>query len=268
MHPDRAQRPIITLTTDFGLQDHYVSAMKAVILGIYPQAQIVDISHQIPPQDIMAGAWVVKNAAFLFPEHSIHVVVVDPGVGTDRRPIALRSNKQIFIGPDNGIFSLLDTPYTDEAYHLSEKKFWRSQLSSTFHGRDIFAPVAAHLASGVELALLGKKITDLVKYHWAVPIADKDGLQGWVVHVDRFGNLITNISQELVEENIGRRKVKIYVGNTVIDHFVNTFGDVEEGEPVGFIGSSGMLEIGINKGNAANMLSADKGSQVSLVLQR
>jgi S-adenosylmethionine hydrolase len=259
---------IITLTSDFGLQDHYVSAMKAVILGIAPDVRMVDISHEIPPQDIMAGAWVIRNSAFLFPPGTIHLVVVDPGVGTPRHPVALKVNGHYFVGPDNGIFSLFFEEFDHQAYKLNNKSFWQEGISKTFHGRDIFAPIAAYLSAGVSIEALGEPIEELVTYHWAVPIADKDGLQGWVVHIDRFGNLITNISEELLDEHLQKKQVKIYVGNTMLNRVVSTFGDVEEGEPAGFIGSSGMLEIGINKGNAARMLSVDKGAQISIVLQK
>lgn len=259
---------IITLTTDFGLQDQYVSAMKAVILGLTPDVRLVDISHEIPAQDIMAGAWVIRNSAFLFPKNTVHVVVIDPGVGTDRRPIILQVEDQIFVGPDNGLFSLFYSEFDCKAIELKNEKYWRKERSRTFHGRDIFAPVAAHLSNGVAPEEMGSPISDLVTYHWAVPIGDKDGLQGWVVHIDRFGNLITNISEKLIEEKVGRRKVRIYIGNTMIDHLVNTFGDVEDGDPAAFIGSSGMLEIGINKGNAAELLSVYKGAQISVVLQK
>lgn len=259
---------LITLTTDFGLQDHYVSAMKAVMLGIAPNARFVDISHEIPPQDIMAGAWVVRNTAFLYPPNTVHLVVVDPGVGTSRHPVALKVKDQYFVGPDNGIFSLFFNEYEYNAYKLNNSTYWREGVSKTFHGRDIFAPVAAHISNGVELKDIGEPIDELVTYHWAVPIADKDGLQGWVVHIDRFGNLVTNISEELIDDHLKRKNVKIYVGNTMLNKIVTTFGDVEEGEPAAFIGSSGMLEIGINKGNAGRMLSVDKGAQISIVLQK
>ena len=259
---------IITLTTDFGLQDHYVSAMKAVMLGIAPDVRFVDVSHEIPPQDIMAGAWVIKNSAFLYPPGTVHLVVVDPGVGTSRHPIALKIEDQYFVGPDNGIFSLLFKEYDFKAYKLSNSTFWKQGVSNTFHGRDIFAPVSAHLSKGVPIHEIGEPIDDLVTYHWAVPIADRDGLQGWVVHIDRFGNLITNLSGDLIEDHLKKKIVKIYVGNTMLNKIVSTFGDVEDGEPAAFIGSSGMLEIGINKGNAARMLSVDKGAQISIVLQK
>ena len=259
---------IITLTTDFGTQDHYVSIMKAVMLGITPAVRLIDISHDIPPQDIMAGAWVIRNTAFEFPKGSIHLVVIDPGVGTDRKPIALKINNQFFVGPDNGIFSLITNEFKFKAYNLNKPEYWRKDRSRTFHGRDIFSPVAAYLSQGVNLSDMGDPIKELVSYHWAVPIGDRDGIQGWVIHIDRFGNLITNISEQLLEDTAGRRKVRVYVGNTIIDHMVNTFGDVETGEPAAFIGSSGMLEIGINKGNAAEMLGVFKGAQISLVLQK
>lgn len=238
------------------------------MLGIAPTTRFIDISHDIPAQDIMAGAWVIRNAAFEFPKGSVHLVVVDPGVGTERNPIALKIKDQYFVGPDNGIFSLITNEFKFKAYKLNKAEFWRKDRSRTFHGRDIFGPVAAHLSEGVDLKDLGDPIKELVSYHWAVPIGDKDGVQGWVIHIDRFGNLITNISEQLLEDTAGRRKVRVYVGNTIIDHMVNTFGDVEPGEPAAFIGSSGMLEVGINKGNAAEMLGVDKGAQISLVLQK
>jgi S-adenosylmethionine hydrolase len=259
---------IITLTTDFGLQDYYVSAMKAVMLGIAPDARFVDISHEIPSQDIMAGSWVLKNSAMLFPPDTVHVVVVDPGVGTDRDAVALRIEDQYFVGPDNGIFSILTEAKDYKAVRLTNSKFWGDKASNTFHGRDIFAPVAAHLSNGVDFKNLGEPVEELVTYRWAEPIADKDGLQGWVIHIDKFGNLITNLSADLIESVIGDKSVKIYVGNTILDEIVTTFGSVLEGEPAAFIGSSGMLEIGINKGNAREMLGVQKGAQISLVLQK
>lgn len=259
---------IITLTTDFGNQDHYVSTMKAVILSIAPDVRLVDISHEIPPQDVMAGAWVVKNAAVHFPAGTIHLVVVDPGVGTDRNPVALEIDDQYFVGPDNGIFSLIADQKNYTACKLTDKSFWRENESNTFHGRDIFAPAAAHLANGVAIEKLGRPVDKLVTYHWATPIADKDGIQGWVVHIDRFGNLITNIPDDLIRELTRSARLKIYVGNTILHELVKAYGYVEDGEPAAYIGSSGMLEIAINKGNASEMLGVQKGAQISIVLQK
>ncbi|WP_441000712.1 SAM hydrolase/SAM-dependent halogenase family protein [Fodinibius sp. SL11] len=261
-------RNVITLTTDFGLQDYYVGAMKASMLNIAPDVRLVDISHEIPSQDIMAGSWILKNSAMLFPEGTVHTVVVDPGVGTDRDAIALKMEGQYFVGPDNGIFSLLATDVNYQAVRLTNQEFWRENPSSTFHGRDIFAPVAAHLSQGVALEELGDTAEDLVSYRWTVPIADKDGLEGMVIHIDKFGNLITNITEDLLKDVIGDKNVRIYVGNTILDEIETTFGEVTEGEPVAYIGSSGMLEVGINKGNAEEMLSVQKGAQISLILQK
>jgi len=261
-------RNVITLTTDFGLQDYYVSAMKAVILDIAPDVRLIDISHDIPSQDIMAGSWILKNSAMLFPEGTVHTVVVDPGVGTDRNAVAVKIEDQYFIGPDNGIFSLLTQELDYTAVRLDNEQYWRDEMSKTFHGRDIFAPAAAHLSEGVPMEELGEPLDELVTYRWTVPIADKDGLEGMVIHIDKFGNLVTNISSDQIEDVIEDKSVKIYVGNTILDEIVSTFGAVAEGEPMAFIGSSGMLEVGINKGNAEEMLSVQKGAQISLILQK
>lgn len=259
---------IITLTSDFGLQDHFVSVMKAVILGIHPESRLIDISHQIPAQDVMACAWVLRNSSMHFPPGTVHLVVVDPGVGTKRSPVAIKIGDQFFVGPDNGIFSLIADEYEYEAYHLNNTAYWKPNPSNTFHGRDIFAPIAAHLASGVSISELGERIEELVTYRWATPIADKDGIQGWVLHIDNFGNLVTNISSQIIEEAIGGGSVKIYVGNTILNQMVDTYGDVEDGEPAAYIGSTGMLEVAIAKGNASEMLGVVKGAQISIVLQK
>jgi len=259
---------LITLTTDFGNQDHYVSVMKAVMLDIVPEARFIDVSHEIPPQDVMAGAWVVRNSAPYFPPNTVHLVVVDPGVGTNRTPVAIKIKDQFFVGPDNGIFSLIGEDFGYEAVKLENEKFWRKNRSNTFHGRDIFAPVAAHIANGIPLKDLGSPLEKLVTYRWAIPISDKDGIQGWIVHIDRFGNLVSNIPSSLIKETIGDSRLKIYVGNTILDEIVPTFGAVPDGEPAAYIGSSDKLEIAINKGNAKQMLGVEKGAQVSIVVQK
>lgn len=261
-------RNVITLTTDFGLQDYYVSAMKAVMLGIAPEVRLIDVSHDIPSQDIMAGSWVLKNSAMLFPSKTVHTVVIDPGVGTERHPIALQIEDQYFVGPDNGIFSLLTTETNYKAVRLTKQQYLRDHPSTTFHGRDIFAPAAAHLSRGVPLEELGEPLDELVSYRWMQPIADKDGLQGTVIHIDKFGNLITNIPDRLLQDVIADQDVKIYVGNVILHEIGTTFGSVAEGEPVAYIGSAGMLEVGINKGDAEQMLGIQKGAQISIVLQK
>jgi len=261
-------QPILTLTTDFGLKDHYVGAMKAVILGISPDVRLVDISHEIPPQDIMAAAWVMRNAAMHFPPKTVHLVVVDPGVGTERDPVIIEMEDQFFVGPDNGIFSLIADAFEYKATKLTNPEFWKKGTSRTFHGRDIFAPVAAHLTKGIPVSSFGEKIQEIVTYRWAIPIADKDGIQGWIVHIDRFGNLISNIPKSMLASILGNRNFKIYVGNTILNEILPAFGSVHDGEPVAYIGSSDVLEIAINKGNAKEMLGVQKGAQISIVLQK
>jgi S-adenosylmethionine hydrolase len=258
---------IITLTSDFGTQDQYVSAMKAVILGLHPRATLVDVSHDIPPQDIMAAAWILKNTAFLYPSGTVHLAVVDPGVGTQRKPIALRIKDQFFVGPDNGLFSLIADYESFEAISLDNESFWYKQRSNTFHGRDIFAPVAAHLANGVSLGELGPPISEIDTYRWAIPIDDEDGIQGWVVHIDHYGNLITNISEELYKKVALDHMIKIYVGNTIIKQLSTTFASVPDGEPAAIVGSSGMIEVIINKGDASEMLGVQKGAPVSIMVK-
>jgi S-adenosylmethionine hydrolase len=260
--------PIITLTTDFGSQDFYVSAMKAVILGISREARLIDVSHEVPPQDIMAGAWITRNSAFLYPSGTIHVVVVDPGVGTNRRPVAVRIKDQLFVGPDNGIFSLIADQEPYEAYELTNTSFWSNERSNTFHGRDIFAPIAAHLSKGVDLDDLGVQIDELVSYRWALPVADNEGIQGWVMHIDRYGNLITNITREMLEAFPVKSGVKIYVGNTILKEVVRTYADVDTGSAAALVGGSGHLEISVNNGNAEKLLSGHKGMPISVLFKR
>tara|TARA_R100001143_G_scaffold63590_1_gene72941 strand:+ start:4241 stop:4972 length:732 start_codon:yes stop_codon:yes gene_type:complete len=243
--------------------------MKAVILGIVPDVRLVDISHEIPPHDTMAGAWVVRNSAMLYPPGTVHLVVVDPGVGTDRKPVAIQINDQTFVGPDNGLFSLIAEDFDYKAISLTNKKYWRNNSSNTFHGRDIFASVAAHLSKGVNINDLGEELDKLVTYRWAVPISDKDGIQGWVVHIDRYGNLITNIPESLLRANLQESQaIRIYVGNTILDEISTTFASVTDGEPVAYIGSSDKLEIAINRGNAKEMLGVEKGAQISIIIQK
>ena len=193
--------PLVTLTTDFGLRDAYVAAMKGVILSICPEARLVDVSHEVAPQDVMEAAFVLRQAVPYFPPEAVHLVVVDPGVGTARRPVALRHGGHRFVGPDNGLFALLlDGAAPETLVGLDRPAFWRTEApSTTFHGRDVFAPVAAHLAAGRRLAEVGTPAAALESLHWALPIADAQGLRGWVVHVDHFGNGITNIPRDLFE---------------------------------------------------------------------
>jgi len=266
--PEKQQiSPLVTLTTDLGTSDHYVAVLKAVMLGINPAIQFVDISHHIPPQDIMACAWVVKNAAFYFPKGTVHLVAVDPTTGTNRKPLAVKIKDQLFVGPDNGAFSLIADQNEAEMFELSKEEFWGKISSNTFHARDIFAPIAAHLASGVALDWIGKKVDSMMNYRWAIPTDDHDSLNGWVVHIDRFGNLITNISKSLVGSASSGRTSKVYAGNTIITGISSAYANVPESEALAYFNSSDMLEIAINKGDAQQMLGVEKGTSVTVLFK-
>ncbi len=257
---------LISLTTDFGLRDAYVAAMKGVMLGINPACRFVDISHEVAPQDIMEAAFVLKNAAPFFPAGTVHLVVVDPGVGTSRLPVALRYGDHLFVGPDNGIFSLLveDSP-PEEIVVLDRTLYHRTPApSATFHGRDVFAPVAAHLSRGLTLQEIGSPVSALTPLRWALPIEDDRGIRGWVIHIDRFGNGITNVTREALERHGDGRKVKGYIGGGIINGIHTTFADVPQGDPLLLFGSTGFLEVAVNGGNAAELLGIRKGAAVNL----
>jgi len=241
--------------------------MKGVLLSMGPSdLQLIDISHMIPANDIMAASWTVREAVGSFPDDTIHLVVVDPGVGTDRDAVIVRWNRQWFVGPDNGLFSLMTEQEGVESWRLDQASYWKKPVSNTFHGRDIFAPIAAHLANGVRPEKMGVAGHELLTWRWVEPILDHDGIRGWVAHIDRFGNLISNIPGSWMD---GREQgsFKIYVGNTIIDALHPTFGAVEAGDEVAYIGSSGMLEVAVNQGHAGELLGVPKGSQLTVVFQ-
>lgn len=262
--------PIITLTTDFGQQDGYVGAMQGVILDICPTATLVTISHQIPPQDIRAAAFVLYQAFSYYPPYTIHCVVVDPGVGSHRRAIAVRTSHGIFVGPDNGIFSLVlsaEPVNVLEAVTLTNAEYQLPAISSTFHGRDIFAPVAAHLASGVPMSKLGPRAINLVRLELtakAFPRNSQTYLEAQVIHIDHFGNLFLNITQhDIVEPEL----VTFAVGNQVITSLSSTFADVEVGQLLAYTGSSrDHIEIAIRNGNAAQELGLQVGDIIKVDL--
>lgn len=275
----RSGPPIITITSDFGTEDAYVPAMKGTMVSICPDARLVDVTHEISPQDVMEAGFVLQSALPYFPSHSIHLVVVDPGVGTKRRAIALRQGDQWFVGPDNGVFSLVldDTP-PDVAVELDDPAFWRSDSpSNTFHGRDIFAPAAAHLAAGRSIEEIGTPIDTLEPLRWAQPSVGPGIAQGWIVHVDHFGNCVTNIQRSTLAEAAGTDpsdppldgvpQLKAYVGSTVLRELHQTYGAVPEGDPLLLFGSTGYLEIAVNGGNAGELLDIRKGDSVKFVYE-
>ncbi|MEM6785576.1 MAG: SAM-dependent chlorinase/fluorinase [Bacteroidota bacterium] len=265
----------LTLLTDFGSQDGYVAAMKGVLLARAPGAVLVDVSHEVPPQDVMAAAFVLRQAWPHFPAGTVHLAVVDPGVGTERHAIAARFGDHLVVGPDNGLFPLAFAPaivgdvasaQPDEAVVLDDPSIWRTPTpSQTFHGRDVFAPAAAALAQGAPLAELGRPLDALRPLHWLQPQADAHGIQGWVLHLDRFGNALTNIPRALVEAHADGRAVKGYVGSTILQGIQSTYGAVAEGDPLLLYGSDDLLEVGVRGGSAASLLSLCKGMRVHLV---
>lgn len=258
---------IITLTSDFGYRDPYVAAMKGVMVHIAPDARFVDITHGISAQDIAEAAFVLRQSCPFFPRKSIHLVVIDPGVGTERLPVGLEYKGQFYIGPDNGLFPLLmGEESADRIVALDKKEYWRTgEPSTTFHGRDVFAPVAGHLARGVALRDVGTPLRKLQPLRWGMPISDESGVRGWIIHIDHFGNCISNIPQSLLEKYAAGNDVTCYVGSTIINGIHNTYGDVDQQEPVVLFGSSGFLEVAINGGDAHQLLSIKKGDPVNVI---
>lgn len=253
--------PIVTLTTDFGLADGYVAAMKGVLLSRCPAARLVDVSHEIAPGAIAAAAFVLGQAAFHFPAGTVHLVVVDPGVGSARRGLACEIDGHRFVCPDNGLLHWAARGRSVRAFALERPERWRAEPSAVFHGRDVFAPVAAFLACGGELAELGGELAgdSLVELALPPPARAGEGSSATVVHVDRFGNLITDLR---VDASLaGRARVEI-ADRTV--PFARTYSDVEPGELVALRGSSGLLEVACNGGSAARVLGAAVGLVIIL----
>lgn len=261
------RQPIITLTTDFGLNDHFVATMKGTILSICPGAQIIDVTHNITPFEISEGAFTLMEAWKAFPKKTIHVGVVDPGVGSARRPILLEAGGHYFIGPDNGLFAMIyDRDESVRVRHLTEEAYFRNPVSRTFHGRDIFAPAAAHLAKGVTPAKFGPRIEDYLKVNTFWPTRmSKRSWTGQVLKIDRFGNMISNFSETEFDE-IKTRPFALDIGTEKIQRLALNYAEVPFGEPVAIIGSSGFVEICVNQGNAAKQLGCGVGAPIELSL--
>jgi len=258
---------VITLLTDFGIRDGYPGVMKGVIWKIAPGIQIADISHTIKPQNILHGALALARTTQFFPPGTIHVAVVDPGVGTERRPIGLHLGEHYFIGPDNGLFTLVLE--RAEANHeqvlvveLNQPQYWLPEISHVFHGRDIFAPSAAHLAIGVPLDKLGTPIDDPIRLQIPrpVPIAG-GGLRGQIMEIDTFGNLSTNVDQDQIEK---MGNISVRIAGSRIKGLVKTFGERPTGTLIALIGTSHDLTISVVNGNAAQTLNASLGDVVEV----
>ncbi len=263
---------IITFTTDFGLTDHYVGTMKGVIYGINPDARIVDICNSVQSFDVLDGALSIAQAYNYFPSDTIHLVVVDPGVGSSRRPLLVTADKHIFVAPDNGVLSFVyERSEAISARHITSEHYFLQPVSSTFHGRDIFAAVAAWVSKGVQVAKFGEEITDYVHYSAPKPKTVNDKLvKGIVLKVDKFGNLITNITPKDLPQIFGEQPptFKILVGKHEISKMKSSYADGSPGEIFGILDSLGYLEIATNRGVAANIVGATKGSEVGIVFEQ
>jgi len=262
-------RPIVTLTTDFGTNDHFVGAVKGVILDIVPEAAIVDISHAVQAFDVLDGAIAISQTYSYFPTGTVHMVVVDPGVGTTRRPIIASSDGYHFVAPDNGVLSMV---YAKEerihVRHITSDHYFHQPVSNTFHARDVFAPCAAYLAKMVDSHKFGDEIEDYVKFAAPRPKpAGENKLRAVVLKVDRFGNLITNLTPDDAPALFtGKSRFKIAVGNKEITEIRKAYAEGAAGEVFGILGSMGYLEIVANRAPAAQLTGAGKGSEVQIVL--
>ena len=258
--------PIITLTTDYGTNDHLVGVLKGVILKINPDVQIVDITHGVTPFDLLDGATAIANAYSYFPPRTIHVVVVDPGVGTERRPLIVSGQNQYFLAPDNGVLSgVFEKEQTFLVRHLTAEHYFLHPVSKTFHGRDVFAPVAGWLSKNWQPGSMGEEITDFKRFALPRPKETDGLLKGVVLKVDSFGNLITNFREEdLPAGAIEKGAINLQVGGHAVSKLVPTFALGNAGEAIAYLGSSGNLEIGVNKGSASKTLGLGRGTPVLL----
>lgn len=254
---------LVTLTTDFGARDPYVAAMKGVLFRVCPGVQVLDLTHEIPPQDVMEGALFLAGIAPYFPPGTIHAAVIDPGVGTGRLAVAAAVDDQVFVVPDNGLLTLvLRNAKHHEAHIIENSACMLPVVSDTFHGRDIFAPAAAQLACGMDLDDVGPRLADLrsLDFNEAQTLGS-GAVRGQVIHIDRFGNAITNICRPLVE---GLRQGMVRCGQHEIRGILRTYSDVPPKHPVALFGSSGLLEIAINEGHAASALDIHRGDDVEV----
>jgi S-adenosylmethionine hydrolase len=260
------QPRLVTLTTDFGTSDHYVGTMKGVVYNINPSALVVDISHAVQSYDVLDGALTIAQAYSYFPPETIHVVVVDPGVGSARRPIMARTENYFFVAPDNGVLSLVfDREERVSMRQITSDHYFLQPVSHTFHGRDIFAAVAGWLSKGVEFSKFGNAITDYVRFRMPAPKRSEDGqIQGVVLKVDKFGNVVTNVTPQDVPQLFTPQPppFKITIGKYEITTMRSSYAEGSPGEVFGILGSMGFLELSANRGSAARTLEVGKGAEV------
>ena len=258
---------IVTLITDFGLQGEYAGAMKGAILKVNPRCQVVDITHQISPQEVLQASFVLKNTYPYYPVGTVHVVVVDPGVGTRRRPIILKKDGHLFVGPDNGVFTFaLMAEGKTEGYEITRKEIFLFPLSATFHGRDVFAPVAGHLSLGKDPKYFGRRAKGFARAEWSRPVLKGKKLLGWILFADSFGNLITNVGREEYDQKLEGRSLRIKGKGWSIETLSRNYGQTPPGQSLALFGSAGLLEIAVSCGSAQKELGLRPGDPVTITL--
>jgi len=256
---------VITLLTDFGLTDPYVGSMKGVILSVHPDIHIIDITHGITPQNVDEAAFVLKNAYAYFPEDTVHVVVVDPGVGTLRAVLAVQMDRYVFLAPDNGVLKYIFHDKPDcRVFRVTNTSYFSEHVSRTFHGRDIFAPVAAHIARGLAPEKLGEPFHDYIKGSVKKPVLGTDEISGDILYIDTFGNAVSNIDESLLA---GREIKEIRIKGHTFHTLSETYNDVSAGKPLALIGSSGTVEISVNQGYAIEKLNLRTGDRVIVTFE-
>jgi len=258
------RRPLITLTSDFGLRDGYVASMKGVLLSLCPEALLVDITHDPPPHEIVPAALILEATAPYFPPETVHLVVVDPGVGSNRRALAVSAAGQYFVGPDNGVLTpFLTLGIASGVVVIDEERLHVRKLSSTFHGRDLFAPAAAHIARGADYRALGPAVENAVRFEWPVPMREGDEIVGVVLHVDHFGNCITNVREA---DLAGREIAAVRWRDFDFGRLRRHYAEVVPGAPLALINSMGRLEVALAQANAAVSLGINVGDEVRVTI--
>ena len=259
----------ITLMTDFGLADGFVGTMKGVIYTINPDAIIIDMSHEIGSQDVSEAALLLEASYRYFPRGTVHVVVVDPGVGSRRRAIAVETEEYYFVAPDNGVLTRsLAREKAIKSVELTNPVYFLDELSNTFHGRDIFAPIAAHLSLGTAIEAVGTEINDLIKISFSEPEVTQSGVRGHIIHIDRFGNLITDIPRKLFETVVSGRRFAIKLAGVKLNRISRSYADVPAGEPLAIFDSFDNLEIAVNHASATEVLGIQKGDDIQIIIER
>jgi hypothetical protein len=257
---------VISLITDFGLSDNFAGVMKAVILQINPQVKIVDICHQVKPQDVRQAAFLLSSSFRFFPPKTVHLVVVDPGVGSRRRKIIVRTKDYYFVAPDNGVLApvLRDEPLK-EIIEITNERYFLKPVSCTFHGRDIFAPISAYLSKGESPAKFGRAVKSFRPLDLPAVKINRRELSGEIIHIDGFGNLISNIDKSTLESFIKNKRFSIRLKNNTLRRISRSYVEETAGKPLALIGSFGCLEIAVNAGSARDYLKASKGDKIRVI---